>query len=93
MRTLDAQLYPEKLKAIAQQVQDQQSLGQLQQHKQLELDTTPARSPQVGAICIAVQVKRNGATLPTPPPHTSDAQNITSFLFSELIVVDVTGGN
>lgn len=54
MRALDAQLYPEKLKAIAQQVQDQQSLGQLQQHEQLELDSTPAHSPQVGAINMAI---------------------------------------
>lgn len=54
MRVLDAQLYPEKLKAIAQQVQDQQSLGHLQQHKQLELDSTPAHSPQVGTINMAI---------------------------------------
>lgn len=49
MRSLDAQLYPEKLKAIAQQVQEQQvqtqSLVRLQ--KQLERDLTPAHSPQV----------------------------------------------
>lgn len=50
MRALDAQLYPEKLKAIALQAQDQQSLGQLQ----LELDSTPAHSPQVGAINMAI---------------------------------------
>lgn len=51
MRSLDAQLYPEKLKAIAQQVQEQQaqtqSLVHLQQHQQLERDLTPAHSPQV----------------------------------------------
>ncbi|KAM9843032.1 transcription factor AP-4 [Aulostomus maculatus] len=51
MRSLDAQLYPEKLKAIAQQVQEQQAQTQslvcLQQHKQLERDLTPAHSPQV----------------------------------------------
>ncbi|KAM9346232.1 transcription factor AP-4 [Symphorus nematophorus] len=51
MRSLDAQLYPEKLKAIAQHLQDQQgqtqSLVHLQQHKQLERDLTPAHSPQV----------------------------------------------
>ena len=55
MRSLDAQLYPEKLKAIAQQVQEQQaqtqSLVRLQQHKQLDRDPTPASSPQVGNIC------------------------------------------
>lgn len=58
MRSLDAQLYPEKLKAIAQQLQEQQAQTQslvcLQQHKQLERDLTPAHSPQVGNICIQV---------------------------------------
>ncbi|XP_075880359.1 transcription factor AP-4 isoform X1 [Nelusetta ayraudi] len=57
MRALDAQLYPEKLKAIALQVQDQQSLGQLQ----LELDSTPAHSPQVLAP----------ATPPAPTHHAT----------------------
>lgn len=51
MRSLDSQLYPEKLKAIAQQFQEQQaqtqSLVRLQQQKQLERDFTPAHSPQV----------------------------------------------
>lgn len=51
MRSLDAQLYPEKLKAIAQQLQEQQAqtqgLVRLQQQKQLERDLTPAHSPQV----------------------------------------------
>ncbi|KAF7660695.1 hypothetical protein LDENG_00277420 [Lucifuga dentata] len=65
MRSLDAQLYPEKLKAIAQQVQEQQvqtqSLVRLQQHKQLERDLTPAHSPQVLAP----------ATPPAPTHHTT----------------------
>ncbi|XP_056263771.1 transcription factor AP-4 isoform X1 [Pseudoliparis swirei] len=51
MRSLDDQLYPETLKAISQQVQEQltqtQSLGRLQKNKQLEGDRTPAHSPQV----------------------------------------------
>lgn len=51
MRTLDAQLYPEKLKAIAMHVQEHQAqtqnVARLQQHKQLERDLTPAHSPQV----------------------------------------------
>lgn len=65
MRSLDAQLYPEKLKAIAQQVQDHkgqtQNLGHLQQHKQLERDLTPAHSPQVLAP----------ATPPAPTHHAT----------------------
>ncbi|GLD66180.1 transcription factor AP-4 [Lates japonicus] len=65
MRSLDAQLYPEKLKAIAQQVQEQQaqtqSLVHLQQHKQLERDLTPAHSPQVLAP----------ATPPAPTHHAT----------------------
>ncbi|CAN9505263.1 unnamed protein product [Ophioblennius macclurei] len=63
MRSLDAQLYPEKLKAIAQQFQEQQaqSLVRLQQHKQLERDLTPAHSPQVLAP----------ATPPAPTHHAT----------------------
>ncbi|KAI3359809.1 hypothetical protein L3Q82_014181, partial [Scortum barcoo] len=65
MRSLDAQLYPEKLKAIAQQVQEQQaqtqSLVHLQQHKQPERDLTPAHSPQVLAP----------ATPPAPTHHAT----------------------
>lgn len=65
MRSLDAQLYPEKLKAIAQQVQDHkaqtQSLVHLQQPKQLERDLTPAHSPQVMAP----------ATPPAPTHHAT----------------------
>ncbi|XP_044037669.1 transcription factor AP-4 [Siniperca chuatsi] len=65
MRSLDAQLYPEKLKAIAQQLQEQQaptqSLVHLQQHKQLERDLTPAHSPQVLAP----------ATPPAPTHHAT----------------------
>ncbi|KAM9780161.1 LOW QUALITY PROTEIN: transcription factor AP-4 [Neosynchiropus ocellatus] len=61
MRSLDAQMYPEKLKAIAQQVHEQQtqSLICLQQHKQLERDLTPAHSPQMLAP----------ATPPAPTHH------------------------
>ncbi|XP_042249548.1 transcription factor AP-4 isoform X2 [Thunnus albacares] len=65
MRSLDAQLYPEKLKAIAQQLQEQQAQTQslvcLQQHKQLERDLTPAHSPQVLAP----------ATPPAPTHHAT----------------------
>lgn len=63
MRSLDAQLYPEKLKAIAQQFQEQQaqSLVRLQGHKQLERDLTPAHSPQVLAP----------ATPPAPTHHAT----------------------
>ncbi|XP_061892904.1 transcription factor AP-4 isoform X2 [Entelurus aequoreus] len=42
MHSIDAHLYPEKLKALAQEVQEQQ-------HKQLERDLTPVHSPQVFA--------------------------------------------
>ncbi|XP_049416550.1 transcription factor AP-4 isoform X2 [Epinephelus fuscoguttatus] len=62
---LEDQLYPEKLKAIAQQVQEHQtqtqSLVHLQQHKQLERDLTPAHSPQVLAP----------ATPPAPTHHAT----------------------
>ncbi|XP_061830176.1 transcription factor AP-4 isoform X2 [Nerophis lumbriciformis] len=42
MNSIDAHLSPEKLKALAQEVQEQQ-------HKQLERDLTPVHSPQVFA--------------------------------------------
>ncbi|XP_031168225.1 transcription factor AP-4 [Sander lucioperca] len=65
MRSLDAQLYPEKLKVFTQQVQEHQtqtqSLVRLQQHKQLERDLTPAHSPQVLAL----------ATPPAPTHHAT----------------------
>ncbi|XP_029914311.1 transcription factor AP-4 [Myripristis murdjan] len=64
MRSLDAQLYPEKLKVIAQQVQEQQAQTQSLirlQHEQLERDLTPARSPQVMAP----------ATPPAPTHHAT----------------------
>ncbi|XP_016896335.1 transcription factor AP-4 [Cynoglossus semilaevis] len=65
MRTLDAQLYPEKLKAIAMHVQEHQAqtqnVARLQQHKQLERDLTPAHSPQVASP----------ATPPAPTHHAT----------------------
>ncbi|XP_029293802.1 transcription factor AP-4 isoform X2 [Cottoperca gobio] len=64
MRSLDAELYPEKLKAITQQVQEHQtqtqSLVHLQQHK-LERDLTPAHSPQVS----------DPSTPPAPTHHAT----------------------
>lgn len=63
MRSLDAQLYPEKLKALALQVQDHQtqSLVRLQHQKQLDRDLTPVHSPQVLAP----------ATPPAPTHHAT----------------------
>ncbi|XP_067332058.1 transcription factor AP-4 isoform X1 [Channa argus] len=71
MRSLDAQLYPEKLKAIAQQVHEQQaqtqSLVRLQQHKQLERDLSPAHSPQVLAP-VTPPAPTHHATVIVPAP-------------------------
>ncbi|XP_020790541.1 transcription factor AP-4 [Boleophthalmus pectinirostris] len=63
VRSLDAQFYPEKLKALALHMQDQQtqSLVQLQHQKQLERDLTPVHSPQVLAP----------ATPPAPTHHAT----------------------
>ena len=50
MESVDAQLHPERLKVITQQVPEQHihSLAQLQhKHEQLDMDVTPACSPQV----------------------------------------------
>ncbi|KAF3700174.1 Transcription factor AP-4 Activating enhancer-binding protein 4 [Channa argus] len=84
MRSLDAQLYPEKLKAIAQQVHEQQaqtqSLVRLQQHKQLERDLSPAHSPQAiqhiegtqGKGCVGEEEQRR-AVIVTSGRVVSDA--------------------
>ena len=51
MESVDAQLHPERLKVITQQVPEQlhiHSLAQLQhKHEPLDMDVTPACSPQV----------------------------------------------
>lgn len=59
MRSLDAQLYPEKLKALALQVQDHQTQSLVR--LQLERDLTPVHSPQVLAP----------ATPPAPTHHAT----------------------
>lgn len=64
MRSLDAQLYPEKLKAVAIQVQDHQTqslVRSLLHQKQLERDLSPVHSPQVLAP----------ATPPAPTHHAT----------------------
>lgn len=63
MRSMDAQLYPEKLKALAIQVQDHQTqnLVRLQHQKQLERDLSPVHSPQALAP----------ATPPAPTHHAT----------------------
>ncbi|XP_059203212.1 transcription factor AP-4 [Centropristis striata] len=74
MRSLDAQLYPEKLKAITQQLAEHQtqSLVHLQQHKQLERDLTPAHSPQVLAPATPPAPTHHATVIvpaPAQPPH------------------------
>uniref|UniRef100_H3CWJ2 Transcription factor AP-4 n=1 Tax=Tetraodon nigroviridis TaxID=99883 RepID=H3CWJ2_TETNG len=68
IRALDAQLYPEKLKAIAQQAQSQ-SLGLLQQQNQLDRDLTPVHSPQVVKTCQHLVLAP--ATPPAPTHHAT----------------------
>ncbi|KAI1884441.1 hypothetical protein AGOR_G00226430 [Albula goreensis] len=80
IRSLDAHLYPEKLKVIAQQVQEQhaqtQSLLRLQQqHEQLERESS--RSPQVLAPSTPPAPTHHATVivpapaLPTPPHHVT----------------------
>lgn len=57
MESLDAQLHPERLKVITQQVPEQpiQSLAQLQQkHEHQDMEVTPAGSPQVCKSAAAI---------------------------------------
>ncbi|KAJ8346065.1 hypothetical protein SKAU_G00302580 [Synaphobranchus kaupii] len=80
IRSLDAHLYPEKLKVIAQQVQEQhaqtQSLLRLhQQHEQLERESS--RSPQVLAPATPPAPTHHATVivpapaLPPPPHHVT----------------------
>ncbi|XP_012716117.2 transcription factor AP-4 isoform X1 [Fundulus heteroclitus] len=79
MRSLDAQLYPEKLKAIAQQVQEQQvqtqSLVRLQ--KQLERDLTPAHSPQVLAPATPPAPTHHATVIVPAPAQTPQPHHVT----------------
>ncbi|XP_034047081.1 transcription factor AP-4 [Thalassophryne amazonica] len=84
MRSLDAQLYPEKLKAIAQHVQEQQlktqNLVRLQQHKQQERDITPAQSPQVLAPGTPPASTHHATVIvpaPVPPPQPHHVTVVT----------------
>ncbi|KAK7167157.1 hypothetical protein R3I94_001531 [Phoxinus phoxinus] len=81
IRSLDAHLYPEKLKVIAQQVQEQhvqsQSLLRLQQQQQEQLGketSTPARSPLVFSPATPPAPTHHATVIvpapaPPPPPH------------------------
>ncbi|KAK9535089.1 hypothetical protein VZT92_007491 [Zoarces viviparus] len=81
MRSLDDQLYPEQLKAITQQAQEHQtqtlSLVRLQQNKQLEMDLTPAHSPQVMAPATPPAPTHHATVIvpapvqPAPPHHVT----------------------
>ncbi|XP_043090101.1 transcription factor AP-4 isoform X2 [Puntigrus tetrazona] len=81
IRSLDAHLYPEKLKVIAQQVQEQhvqtQTLLRLQQQQQEQLGketATPARSPLVFSPATPPAPTHHATVIvpapaPPPPPH------------------------
>ncbi|XP_026181632.1 transcription factor AP-4 [Mastacembelus armatus] len=81
MRSLDAQLYPEKLKAIAQHIQDQQAqtqnLVRLQQNKQLERDLSPAHSPQVLAPATPPAPTHHATVIVPAPVQTPQPHHVT----------------
>uniref|UniRef100_A0A3B4B8U8 BHLH domain-containing protein n=1 Tax=Periophthalmus magnuspinnatus TaxID=409849 RepID=A0A3B4B8U8_9GOBI len=80
MRSLDAQFYPEKLKALALHVQDQQtqSLVQLQQQKQqLERDLTPVHSPQVLAPATPPAPTHHATVIVPAPVQPPQPQHVT----------------
>ncbi|XP_047214198.1 transcription factor AP-4-like [Girardinichthys multiradiatus] len=79
MRSLDAQLYPEKLKAIAQQVQEQQAQTQSLVHlqKQLERDLTPAHSPQVLAPATPPAPTHHATVIVPAPAQTPQSHHVT----------------
>ncbi|XP_023146992.1 transcription factor AP-4 [Amphiprion ocellaris] len=81
MRSFDAQLYPEKLKAIAQQFQEQQvqtqSLARIQQQKALEKDLTPAHSPQVLAPATPLAPTHHATVIVPAPVQTPQPHHVT----------------
>ncbi|XP_028310905.1 transcription factor AP-4 [Gouania willdenowi] len=81
MRSLDAQLYPEKLKAIAHQLQEQQAQTQglvcLRQHKQLERDLDPAHSPQVLAPDTPPAPTHHATVIVPAPVQTPQPHHVT----------------
>ncbi|XP_071329732.1 transcription factor AP-4 [Trachinotus anak] len=92
MRSLDAQMYPEKLKAIAQQVQEQQaqtqSLVRLQQHKQLERDLTPAHSPQVLAPATPPAPTHHATVIVPAPVQPSQSHHVTVVTMGQASVIN-----
>ncbi|XP_047428915.1 transcription factor AP-4 [Mugil cephalus] len=97
MRSLDAQLYPEKLKVIAQQLQEQQqqqaqtqSLVRVQQqHKQMERDLTPAHSPQVVAPPATPPAPTHHATVIVPAPvQTPQPHHVTVVTMGQTSVIN-----
>ncbi|XP_049600693.1 transcription factor AP-4 isoform X3 [Syngnathus scovelli] len=68
LRSLDAELYPEKLKALSQH-----SLVCVQQHKQLEKDLTPAHSPQAAGP----PASTDHATVIVPAPIPPQSHHVT----------------
>lgn len=77
MRSLDAQLYPEKLKAIAQQFQEQQAQTQSLVHLQLERDLTPAHSPQVSAPATPPAPTHHATVIVPAPGQTAQPHHVT----------------
>ncbi|KAK1799189.1 hypothetical protein P4O66_007442 [Electrophorus voltai] len=79
IRSLDAHLYPEKLKVIAQQVQEQhvQTQTLLRLHQQEQLERESARSPQVFSPATPPASTHHATvivpapTLPPPPHHVN----------------------
>ncbi|XP_037648352.1 transcription factor AP-4 [Sebastes umbrosus] len=81
MRSLDDQLYPEKLKVLTQHAPEHptqtQSLVRLQQHKQLERDLTPAHSPQVMAPATPPAPTHHATVIVPAPVQPSQPHHVT----------------
>ncbi|XP_062264424.1 transcription factor AP-4 isoform X1 [Platichthys flesus] len=79
MRSLDEQMYPETLKAIAQQVQEQQAQKQnlVHRHKQLERDLTPAHSPQMLAPATPPAPTHHATVIVPAPVQTPQSHHVT----------------
>ncbi|XP_056609634.1 transcription factor AP-4-like isoform X2 [Triplophysa dalaica] len=84
IRSLDAHLYPEKLKVIAQHVQEQQvqtqTLMRIQQQEQLGKETAPARSPLMFSPATPPAPTHHATVIvpaPAPPPPSHHVTVVT----------------
>ncbi|KAK5856288.1 hypothetical protein PBY51_007896 [Eleginops maclovinus] len=84
---LEDQVYPEKLRALSQQVQEHQSLVHLQQHK-MERDVTPDHSPQVSAPSTPPAPTHHATVIVPAPVQPSQPHHVTVVTMGQTSVIN-----